>query len=346
MKLLITGASGFLGKYIVAAALRRGHPVRAVVRSSVDTTRLPWYDHPSVDFVALDLHQPDGIVEALHGVDAVIHLAAAKTGNYEAQYASTVVATQNLIDAMIEANVLRLIAIGTFSVFDYLQLQSGTTVNEETPIDRSPAQRDVYAQTKLIQESVFRDFEQNQGGQVTILRPGMIYGRDALWNACLGVNVKDKLWIRIGTDAQLPLTYVENCADAIVLAAECDGAIAKTINLVDDDLPTQNTYASELAKRMTTPPSILIRWSVMRLLTDLIWSCNQLLLRGRAKLPGLFIPARLHARFKPLRYSNDRAKQLLNWHPKYDLSSALDRSCSTVELLSVPQEIPNPKSKI
>ncbi len=335
MTLLVTGATGFLGKYVVAEALRRGHQVRAVVRPGSDEKHLPWHNHPAVKLVRIDLRQPDGIDDAVRDADSVFHLAAAKAGDFDTQFASTVVATQNLINAMIEAGVLRLVAISTFSVFDYLYIRAGETLSENSPLERDPTQRDAYAQTKLIQEEVIRDFEQNHGGQVTILRPGMIYGRDHLWNACLGAKVSDSLWIRIGAQAQIPLTYVENCAEAIVTAARCE-AIGETLNIVDDDLPTQSTYANKLARRMTPPRTILLDWTLMRLLSHTIWQGNKLLFKGRVKLPGILVPARLHARFKPLHYSNMRAKQILNWNPKYALDIALDRSCSNVELLNVP----------
>jgi 2-alkyl-3-oxoalkanoate reductase len=335
MKLFITGASGFLGQYVVAEALRRGHQVDAAIRPASNEARLSWHHHPSVRFMRLDLQQPDCIAEAIADADAVIHLAAAKAGDYQTQYANTVDATENLLRAMTEAKVSRLIAIGTFSVFDYLNSQSGATIAENSPIDQNPAQRDIYAQTKLLQEKRFREFGQ-QGNQVTILRPGMIYGRDALWNACLGATVKDKLWIRIGSDAEMPLTYVENCAEAIVLAAEKPEAIAQTINLVDDNLPTQSLYAQELANRLASVPlTITIPWAVMAGLANIAWAVNQTLLKGKAKLPGLLIPARLHARFKPLHYSNNRAKQVLRWQPKYSLAEAFNRSCSQADLVSV-----------
>ncbi|AFY35739.1 NAD(P)-dependent oxidoreductase [Calothrix sp. PCC 7507] len=336
MKLLVTGASGFLGQYVVAEALRRGHQVRAVVRKQ---TQLPWLSHPSVELIRWDLQQHPTPVDALHGVDAVIHLAAAKQGDFDTQYGSTVVATEKLIGAMVAAKVLRLVAISSFSVFDYLSVPVGETINEDSPLEREPKQRDVYAQTKLLQENIIRDFQQKSGGQVTILRPGMVYGRDYLWNACLGVKVSDRLWIRIGGQAQMPLTYVENCADAIVAAAESPAAIGQTLNIVDDDLPTQNVYADKLKNLLSPSPyTIPISWMVSNLVAQTFWLGNKLLLAGKIKLPGILVPARLHARFKPLSYSNIRAQQVLTWQPKYSLDAALARSCSDQELLNVPPQ--------
>jgi len=341
MKLLITGASGFLGKYIVAAALRQGHQVRAVVRPASDETRLPWHNHPEVELARIDLRQRRGITDALQNVDAVIHLAAVKEGDFYTQFAGTVIATENLLEAMTQTNVRRLIGISTFSVYDYLHRRSGSLLDEDSPIEPNPLQRDEYAQTKLIQEQLFRDFAQQQDGQVTIIRPGMVYGRDCLWNASLGGQMGENLWLRIGAYAKMPLTYVENCADAIVAATEYEEAIGQTINIVDDNLPRQRTYAHELIKRMDSPPrTIPVNWTVMRLIANLAWFVNQFFFQGQARLPGILVPAKLHARFKPLRYSNKRAKEILHWTPKYSLETAIERSCSDVELLDVPHQTP------
>lgn len=336
MKLLVTGASGFLGQYVVTAALRRGHQVRAVVRPASEQTQLPWLNHPNLELERWDLQQqPHSAV--LDGVDAVIHLAAAKQGNFETQYANTVVATENLLQAMVTAQVRRLVAISSFSVFDYLYVPIGTMINEDSPLESEPKQRDVYAQTKLLQENIVRNFHEKAGGQVTIVRPGMVYGRDDLWNACLGVKVSDRLWIRIGGQAQMPLTYVENCAEAIVMAAESPAAIGQTLNIVDNDLPTQNVYAQKLKDLMSqSPHTIPLSWTVSRLVAQTLWLANQLVFAGKIKLPGILVPARLHARFKPLHYTNIRAQQVLGWRPQYDLETALARSCSQQDLLSVP----------
>ncbi len=337
MKLLVTGASGFLGNYVVAAALRRGHQVRAVVRPSTNEQKLVWHDCPGVELIRLDLRQKAGIIDALQGVEAVIHLAAAKAGDFYTRFAGTVIATENLLDAMVEANVMRLVDISTFSVYDYLRTPAGTTITEDTLVECCPLDRDEYAQTKLLQEELVREFERERNAQVTIVRPGLVYGRDNLWSSLLGGQLTDNLWLRIGAYAIMPLTYVENCADAIVSATECEAAIGQTINIVDDDLPTQRTYVNKLAKiGYSMPRTIPINWTLMRSIAWLLWIYNKKVLDGQAKLPGIFNPIVLDARFKHFRFSNAHAKQILDWKPLYSLEAALERSCSSIELLQVP----------
>ncbi|MBW4634646.1 MAG: NAD(P)-dependent oxidoreductase [Iphinoe sp. HA4291-MV1] len=342
MKLLITGASGFLGKYVVAEALRRGHKVRAVVRPSSDEKCLAWHNHPDVELIRIDLRRKDGIVDALLGMDAVIHLAAAKVGDFYTRFAGTVIATENLLNAMMEANVLRLVDISTFSVYDYLRTKTGATVTEDTLIECDPLERDEYAQTKLIQEELVHEFKQNDKAQVTIIRPGLVYGRDNLWSTLLGGKLTDNLWLRIGAYATMPLTYVENCAIAIVSAAERDEAIGQTLNIVDDDLPTQRAYVKKLVKhKYPLPRMIHINWTLMRAIAWIFWKYNKKVLHGQAKLPGIFNPVILDARFKHFRYSNVHAKKVLNWNPKYSLDTALERTFSNAELLEVSQPTPS-----
>ncbi|MBW4420226.1 MAG: NAD(P)-dependent oxidoreductase [Myxacorys californica WJT36-NPBG1] len=344
MKLLVTGASGFLGQYVVVEALRRGHQVRAVVRPSGDVTRYSWHDHPAVEFARVDLRRRDGLADAVQGVDAVIHLAAAKAGDFYTQFAGTVMATENLLDAMIERNVLRLVAISTFSVYDYVSMPNGTLVTENAPIESHPLERDEYAQTKLLQEQLVRDFEKTHNASVTVIRPGMVYGRDYLWNACLGAELTDTLWLRIGARATMPMTYVENCAEAIVLAVEKDAAIAQILNVVDDNLPTQRDFAKKLLKQMTVPAKLIpVNWTLMNSFTWVLLYYNRIFLKGKAKFPGIFVPAKLQARFKPLQYTNAHAKAVLEWTPKYSLDEAFERSNSNLDLLTVtPQDSPVP----
>lgn len=340
MKLLVTGASGFLGRHVVAEALRRSFQVRAAIRHISTEKRLPWRNCSNLELIRLDLTHSEGIEDALKGVDVVVHLAAAKQGNYDTQYANTVTATENLLKAMVAENIKRLVAVSTFSVFDYLHISDNETIDENSPIESQPLERDVYAQTKLIQENLFREFEQRNQGEVTILRPGIVYGKNNLWNAHLGINIKNRLWICIGENAQLPLTYVENCASAIVNSCERTEAIGKTLNIIDNDLPTQKVYAEKILKLLPYQPSTVgINWTLMRLLSRSAWFSNKALFLGKLKLPGIFVPARLEARFKPFRYSNNKALKILDWQPLYSLDEALKRSCNHSDLLDESTEV-------
>ena len=336
MKLFITGASGFLGKYVVAEALRQGFHVQAMVRPKTDVSRLSWHTHPNVELVRLDLRQPQGLEDILATTDAVIHLAAVKSGDFYDQFAGTVIATETLLEKMVMAQVSKLIVTSTFSVYDYQQMPAGAMLDESSPIEDEPLLRDEYAQTKLIQEDLIRQFETEHSAQVVIIRPGMIYGRECLWHALLGAELSASRWIKIGGKATMPMSYVENCAHAIVAAVESESAVGQTINIVDDELPTQNYYIDALVSRSDSPPRFIpMSWAGMKAIGQVAWFIRQYLLGGKARLPGILVPAKLYARFNPLQYSNERAHELLQWRSRYGFEEALDRSFSDEDLLQV-----------
>jgi nucleoside-diphosphate-sugar epimerase len=326
MKVLITGASGFLGRYVVAAALEQGHTVTALIRPATNETTLSWYQHPAVKLVRLDLRQPKGLVETLQDIEAVIHLAATKAGDFYTQFAGTVIATENLLQAMEKAQVQKLVAVSTFSVYDYRKLGFNRVLDETSALESQPQHRDEYAQTKLIQEQLVRSFAHEHTTAVVIIRPGMIYGREDLWHALVGQQMGNR-WFCIAPHAVMPLTYVENCAEAIVAALDSPGAIGQTLNIVDDALPTRKAYVQALLKQTDERPGIIpISWFCISACANLAWFVNQQFFRGRAKLPGILVPAKLQARFKPLRDNNLRAQEILNWQPSYSLTEAISRS--------------------
>lgn len=340
MKLWITGASGFLGQYVVAAALRAGHEVMAVVRPKTRVDRLSWHNHPRVTLIRADLRQRRGLEQALADAEVVIHLAAVKSGDFYTQFAGTVLATENLLSAMAALGLKQLIAVSTFSVYDFIHLRAGELLDESTPLVVDATQRDEYTQTKLIQERLVRAFEQQQQAAVTILRPGMIYGRDNLWHALIGIELTPQRWLSVGDRTILPMTYVENCAQAIVLAAsqltKTADAAGQTFNLVDDYLPTQRAYTQKLLQVTAHPPQLTpVSWAMVRFVADTARWVNRRWLAGKARLPGVLVPDKVHARFKPLRYSNAKAKQRLGWQPEYRLDEAFARSCGDTDLLAI-----------
>jgi nucleoside-diphosphate-sugar epimerase len=326
MKLFITGASGFFGPHVAAAALRRGHQVKALVRSG---RRLApeLAAHQGLEIVEADLRSQSAVARALGGADAVIHLAARLSGDFYDQFEGTVVATESLLAAMAAAGVRRLVHVSTFSVYGCLERWPFAVFDEQSPLEKHLDERDEYAITKSIQEQVVREAARSQGWSLVVLRPGVIYGRGNYFPSQIGMRINDRLWLRIGAWAPVPLIYVENCAEAVVLAAERQEAAGETINLVDDRPPTQRAYMNAIAARQPRRPRILpLPWLLLRGCARICWLANHWLLKGRAKLPGLLVPARAHARFRPFRYRNHRAKRILGWKPRFSLEQALDRT--------------------
>lgn len=327
--LFITGASGFLGRCVVAEAVRRGHKVRALVRPSKVAEVESWGWGDEVEIVAADLRDRERLADAVRG-DVVLHLAAAKEGDLHAQYAGTVVATENLLAAMERSGIRRIVHVSSFSVYDYAAVAAGSLHDESSPVEVDAFERDDYARAKLLQERLVRDHAEKRGWAWTILRPGMIIGPDNLWSARIGSQL-DRLWLQIGLGGELPVTHVENAAEAVVLAAESDAAVGQTFDVVDDERPTRREYLELLRAGMPQRVRcVRLPWRLVRSAAVLAAWVNRRLLDGRARLPGLLIPACVDARFKPLRFSNRKLVETLGWRPRLSLRQAIDRSLPAV----------------
>ena len=334
MKLFITGAGGFLGQHVAAEALQRGHSVRALLRPASKSIPETWKNHPAIEIVRSDLRNKSGLREIISGCDSVIHLAAVKSGDLYEQFGGTVISTENLLATMEGVGISRLVLISSFSVYEYMRRRSWSTIDESSPLARDPLKRDEYCQTKMIQEKISLECAERNNWRCMVLRPGVIYGRENLWTARLGSQSGTKRWISIGSHAPLPLTYVENCAAAILLAAEYNGSEKiHILNVVDGKNPSQRSYISFLKKHMSENPRVIpIPWLLMRFLACMAGLFNSLFLRGKGKLPGLLIPERLHARCKPLRYSNRRIVLTLGWAPRYTWKEGVLRSLDEAEV--------------
>ena len=123
LNVLVTGATGFVGRHLVAALLDRGCQVRAVARREEPARALPWFDR--VEFVAADIHDPATDVAALcEGIDALVHLAWPGLPNYQGLFhlEHNLMADYAFIKRAVEAGVGRVQVTGT--CFEY-GMQSG-----------------------------------------------------------------------------------------------------------------------------------------------------------------------------------------------------------------------------
>jgi nucleoside-diphosphate-sugar epimerase len=310
---LITGANGFLGRHVVAEFLRRGHSVRAMVRPATRLDDLDWPER--VEVVRADLRVAKDLTPALAGVDAVVHLAAAVTGGEDAQFAATVVGTERLLDAIARSDTKRLVLISSFSVYDWGAIQGVLT--EKSPVETGAGlyERDGYAVAKAWQERVVRRAADTHGWQLTVLRPGFIWGRGNTDLACLGQRL-GSIRLVFGGSTRIPLTHVVNCAHLIATATDDPRAIGETFNVIDDDEVRVWGYLGEYLRR--TPAGgfrIPIPYPLAMAGTRLAQAVSRGIFRGKGKLPSILVPCRFEARFKPLRFSNRKAREVLGWQP-------------------------------
>jgi len=321
MRALVTGAAGFLGQHVVRALQQKGVQVRAMVRPAARVEPLGW--DRSVEVFRADLRSSSELERAFEEVDVLVHLAAAVSGSDDAQFASTVVGTERLLEAMGRSGCRRLVLASSFAVYDWSAI--GGVLDESSPLEPVPDvyARDGYSIAKWWQERVVRRTAQRLGWQLTVLRPGFIWGRGHADLAALGVQVS-RLHLVIGPLTRMPMTYVENCADLFALAAVDPRAGGQTLNVVDG--PGERIWSflgavlrgkGERGLRVPVPYGLAYRAVQLAFST---------LFRRNLKLPQILIPVRFESRLKPLRYSNHRARELLGWSPLLDLRTSLERT--------------------
>ena len=229
MKVLVTGAGGFLGRNVVDQLLERGHRVRAIIRPASPAPN--WKS--DVEIFRADLRTHDDLLSSFEGIDAVLHLAAATSGSEDVQFASTVVATEKFLGAMAKSSVKRLIHVSSFVVYDWARTHG--TLDENSPLLKNPYHMGGYTIAKVWQERVVIRFAQTQSWDLTIARPGFIWGAQHAEIAGMGRHV-GRVYFMFGPLTRLPLCHVTNCANCLVAAVDRPTAsIGQTFNVIDND---------------------------------------------------------------------------------------------------------------
>ena len=164
-----------------------------------------------------------------------------------------------------------------------------------------------------------RRYAEKHGLDLTVLRPGFIWGRDHGYLSALGQQI-GRHHIVIGPLTRIPMTHVENCADVFAIAATDARAIGQTLNVVDGPGERIWSYLSDYMRgsgqrglRLPVPYWLAIR--VVRLTFATVF-------RRATKVPGILIPNRLDSRLKPLRFENHRLRETLGWTRRSTISSA------------------------
>lgn len=310
MKVFVTGAAGFLGSAVARAAAAAGHEVAGLHRPS---SRLACAgDTPGVEAVAGDLRQPGAWRTALADAEAVIHCAAAASGDLATQLAGTVLATENLLAAL-PGGLKRFVHVSSFSVYDFGAPSWFDKLDERTMSERDPARRDAYTQTKLLQEEMIRAHCREHGIPLVVVRPGAIYGPGKDWDFGRAMKL-GKLDLIFAPLARMRLVHVDDCARALVAALDAPVEGELVVNVVGEDQPTHWGFHRR-AKRAGAPVgmAIPVPYAFVRALGGAAWLASRLFFGGKARLPEMLDLPRQQARWRNLRYPAKQAQARLGW---------------------------------
>src|SRR5271165_754385 len=315
---LVTGAGGFLGRFVVEKLLQHGHCVRAIVRPL--STAPGW--RGDVDIFPADLRVGGDLSRAFDGVDAVIHLAAATSGSEDVQFASSVVGTERFLGAMAQSSVKRLVHISSIAVYDWSSIRS--VMDEMSPVAKNIYEMGAYTMAKVLQERLVTRSASNNGWDLTIMRPGFIWGPGHSQISGMGGQSR-RLYFTFGLGTRLPLSHVLNCADSIVLALETPQRGIHTFNVFDADDVRVRRYVAEYRRRSGKPGWIVpIPYRAGLGLATLAAMTSRAAFGRRGKLPSLLMPKRFESQFKPIRFSNEKLRRELGWVQPYSFQQCLD----------------------
>lgn len=304
--ILLTGASGFVGKSVLNAALQRGLAIRPVYRSLASSRG----QNGAVLVSGLD--GPADWPQALEGVDVVIHLAARAhilredaLDPLEEYRRVNVKGTLNLARQAAAAGVRRFVFISSIKVNG-----EATAIGQPFTPDDTPAPEDWYGLSKSEAETFLRQLAHETGMEVTIIRPPLIYGPGVKGNFASLVS-----WVSRGLPLPLDgvihnrrsLVGVGNLVDLILLCTHHPKAANQIFLVSDGDDLSTGELLRRIGKVLGRPPR-------------LFWVPAGLISLIAALLGKRLIAQRL---LGSLQVDIHKTYELLNWKPPISVDEGL-----------------------
>jgi nucleoside-diphosphate-sugar epimerase len=313
-EVLVLGGTGFIGRHLVTALARAGHPVRLLSRRAVSLSVDGATHQPAV--YQGDVRDAGAIARVVPGCRAVIHLVSGAPASWAEYERLFVEGTRNVAEACLRSGVPQLLFVSSIAAY-YLGRRRAT-ITEDTPLDDCP-RRSEYTRAKVACERLLLELHRTRGLPVTIFRPGVVVGAGGpaehlgagFWPApthCVS-------WGR-ATRSPLPFVLAGDVAAALAQAVGRPGLAGLSFNLVGDVGLSVEEYVAAL-REASGRDIRLHRQSILKwYLIDLAkWA-----VKAVARKPENVFPSYRDLASRALRSPFDcgRAKRVLDWHPVAD----------------------------
>lgn len=330
-RILVTGAAGFIGARVVNTLLSLGFSnlccltrpsskmdrLNTVLRTHANGTR--------VDVMNGNLLSPDDCAAAVKGAAVVFHLAAGRgEKSFPDAFLNSVVTTRNLLDACVaQGGMRRFINMSSFAVYRNSGNPKGRLLDESAPIEERPELRgNSYCFAKVEQDKLVAEYGRRFGIPYILIRPGWVYGPgNPGIHGRVGIGTFG-IFLHLGGGNTMPLTYVDNCAEAVALAGITEGVDGEVFNVVDDHLPSSRKFLRMYKRNVKRFKSIYIPHAVTYFLCYL-WERYSRWSKGQ--LPPVYNRSTWHSSWKRTLYSNAKLKSRIGWEPSVPTGEGLRR---------------------
>lgn len=316
-KILVTGATGFLGRRLIQKLAERGHRVRALSRRPPSAERgIP----AGVETVCADVADAVSLKPAFQDIDIVVHAAADTGGSEEGAKRSTIQGTQNVIELCGEFRVKKLVYISTLNVYGVAGLRENSVADENAPLEPYPERRGFYTWGKLAAEKIVLKAMMENHVPIVCLRPGTILGPGGeVFTPMMGFSAGKALFLVIGKGGfALPLVYLDNLVDAVAAVIASAKAGGQVFNVVEPDALGKKEYAERLLK-ILYPKAVFISMPYGSIYLAVWLAENLMKLMGKKPF---FTRYRLISSQRNIIYDSSWIRRHLNWSPPFTMDDA------------------------
>jgi nucleoside-diphosphate-sugar epimerase len=249
LETLVTGGTGLTGRHLIAALQERGDTVRLLAMPGDDTLSL---ERCGVVVHRGDIRDPKTLTAPMRGIDTVFHLAAMQ-GQWlpmEEYYAVNVRGTENVCRAALACGARRVVHVSSWTIYG---MAHGRPVDESFP---SAPWRDPYWITKAQGDVLVRRMIAQEHLPAVIVRPGTIFGAgDRLNFGRIAEKLRAGKGIILGYGRNaLPLVYVTDVVQGLLLAADRENAVGHAYNITNDQPLTQEEFQRAIAFELGVAP--------------------------------------------------------------------------------------------
>lgn len=317
MNILITGATGFIGGFIVDEALNRGMQVWVAVRP---TSSRKYLTDPRIQFLELNLGNKEQMKERMGNLkfDYVVHAAGAtKCLHAEDFFRSNTDGTKNLVQALIELQMplKRFVFVSSLSVYG--------PVAEKQPyreicLNDKPQPNTAYGRSKLAAEQYI---ESLSSLPYVILQPTGVYGPRERDYFMMAKSIKSHTDFSVGYKPQdLTFVYVLDVVQAIFLALDCQKTGGKYM-LCDGEVYSSRTFSDLIHRELGKPWLLRIKAPIW--LLRIITFCGEYIGRMTGKISALNNDKYNIMKQRNWRCDINPAKKDLGYKPKYQLDEGV-----------------------